>query len=245
MPADLPPRIDIIAETGSTNADLLARLAAGEPIAEGAWLIADRQSAGRGRQGRQWLDGPGNFMGSTVVRLSPHDPPPASLSFVAALAVYAAAAGRIARPSSLRLKWPNDILLSGAKFCGILLEREGDCAVVGVGVNLAGAPKLADRATVALSDLGTAPDRDLFAADLAASFATELERWRSYGTGPLFSRWQAAAHQVGTRLAVHDDKGGRVCGSYLGLAEDGALCLAVDDGTTRVIHAGDVMLETG
>lgn len=235
----------IVAQTGSTNADLLARIAAGEDLAEGTWLIADRQIAGRGRQGRQWLDGPGNFMGSTVVRLGGLDPSPASLSFVAALAVYGAAAGRIARPACLQLKWPNDILLSGAKFCGILLEREGDCAVVGIGVNLAGAPKLVDRATLALSDLGTAPDRDLFAADLAASFTTELERWRRYGTGPLFSRWQAAAHQSGTRLSVHDDKGVRVSGCYMGLAEDGALCLSLDDGTTRVFHAGDVMLEAG
>ena len=245
MSAELAAQFEIIAETGSTNADLLARLAAGEAVAEGHWLIADRQSAGRGRQGRRWLDGPGNFMGSTVVRLGAKDPAPASLSFVAALAVYGAAAGRIARPASLQLKWPNDIMLAGAKFCGILLEREGDHAVVGVGVNLAGAPKLADRATLALADLGTAPDRDLFAADLATAFATELERWRRYGTGPLFSRWQAAAHQVGTRLTVHDGKGAAISGSYLGLAEDGALCLALDDGTTRQIHAGDVMLEAG
>ncbi len=238
-------RFDIIAETGSTNSDLLARIAGGEAVAEGDWLIADRQSAGRGRQGRQWLDAPGNFMGSTMVRLTPNDPPPASLSFVAALAVYGATAGRIARPASLQLKWPNDIMLGGAKFCGILLECEGEHAVIGIGVNLAAAPRLPDRETLALSDIGVVPDRDLFAADLAASFATELERWRFYGTGPLFIRWQTAAHQPGTRLAVHGDKGVRISGTYMGLQEDGALCLALDDGTTRVIHAGDVMLEAG
>ena len=238
-------RIDLVAETGSTNADLLARLTAGEGLAEGYWLIANRQRAGRGRQGRQWLDAPGNFMGSTIVLLGPDDPPPASLSFLAALAVYGVAAGRIARPASLQLKWPNDILLSGVKFCGILLEREGHHAVIGIGVNLAEAPRLADRETLALAEFGPAPDRDLFAHDLAHAFAIELGRWRQYGTGPMFSRWQAAAHRPGTRLSVHAGSAERITGTYTGLADDGALRLRLDDGSLRTIHAGDVMLEAG
>ena len=61
--------IRIVPETGSTNADLLAALRQGEPLLEGDWLVADRQSAGRGRQGRGWFDGFGNFMGSTIVRI--------------------------------------------------------------------------------------------------------------------------------------------------------------------------------
>ena len=83
-------RLEIVRETGSTSADLLARLTGGERVEEGYWLVADAQSAGRGRHGRSWLDGLGNFMGSTAVRLLPLDPPPASLSFVAALALYEA-----------------------------------------------------------------------------------------------------------------------------------------------------------
>ncbi|MXO72279.1 biotin--[acetyl-CoA-carboxylase] ligase [Altererythrobacter buctensis] len=233
----------MVAETGSTNADLLTRLASGEALPEGFWLIADRQTAGRGRQGRPWLDAPGNFMGSTLVRLSPDDPPAASLSFVTALAVYACVSGQIAAPASLQLKWPNDVLLAGRKFCGILLEREGPFAVIGVGVNLAAAPPLADRSTLALAERGARPDRDLFAADLAARFAIELARWRKQGTGPMFSRWQAAAHPPGTRLSVHDGAGTRVAGTYDGLEPDGALRLVRDDGTLARIHAGDVSHE--
>lgn len=233
-------RFDTVAETGSTSADLVARLAVGELVPEGYWLIADRQAQGRGRQGRPWLDAPGNFMGSTVVRLDPAGPPPASLSFVAALAVYAAVSGKLAQPGALTLKWPNDVLLSGAKFCGILLERQGDQAVVGIGVNLAAAPRLSDRETLSMADKGVAPDRDLFAADLAQNFAVEVDRWRQYGTGPMFARWQAAAHAPGTPLSVHDAGGMRVSGRYDGLEADGALRLALDDGTTRIIHAGDV-----
>ncbi|MEO5707435.1 MAG: biotin--[acetyl-CoA-carboxylase] ligase [Alteraurantiacibacter sp.] len=233
-------RRDIVPETGSTSADMLARLAAGAALPEGYWLIADRQSEGRGRQGRRWLDAPGNFMGSTVVHLDPDDPPAGSLSFVAALAVYAAVSGQIATPSALQLKWPNDVLLAGTKFCGILLEREGGHAVIGIGVNLAAAPSVSGRKVLALGERGPRPDRDMFADNLAARFATELDRWRKQGTGPLFARWQTAAHPPGTRLTVHDGDGTAISGHYDGLEPDGALRLVLDDGTRRTIHAGDV-----
>jgi BirA family biotin operon repressor/biotin-[acetyl-CoA-carboxylase] ligase len=237
------PAIQTVRETGSTSADLLAGLAAGEPVREGAWLVADRQNAGRGRQGRGWLDGPGNFMGSTVVRLLPQDPAPASLSFVAALAVYEALLGHVAIPLALQLKWPNDVLLDGAKLAGILLERAGLAAVIGIGVNLAWAPSLPDRATGHLKRIVPAPDRDAFARDLAQSFDRELDRWLQFGLAPSLSRWLAAAHQPGASLAVHGADGARVAGTFDGLEPDGALRLRLADGSARVIHAGDVTLE--
>jgi BirA family transcriptional regulator, biotin operon repressor / biotin---[acetyl-CoA-carboxylase] ligase len=237
------PQIETIRETGSTSADLLARLAGGEPVQEGSWLVADRQNAGRGRQGRSWLDGPGNFMGSTAVRLLPQDPAPATLSFVAALAVYEALLGHVAAPLSLQLKWPNDVLLDGAKLAGILLERAGDAAVIGIGVNLAWSPDIAGRATGHLKRVGPAPDRDAFAHDLLVSFDRELDRWRQFGLEPILARWQAAAHPVGAPLAVHQADGSRIAGAFDGLEPDGALRLRLADGPVRVIHAGDVTLE--
>lgn len=242
--SDLSSRFEIVAETGSTNADLIARIARGEAVGENFWLIADRQLHGRGRQGREWIDGEGNFMGSTLVRLGPLDPPAASLSFLAAMALYEALLPHLARPQMLQLKWPNDVLLAGAKVAGILLERHKDNAIIGVGVNLATAPNLAERRTGALADAGALPARDAFAHDLAASFARELERWRHYGTDPLFTRWLSAAHPVGTPLAVHQQAGVTVAGIFDGLAPDGALRLRLDDGSSHVVHAGDVMLET-
>ncbi len=239
----MPPHIEIVRETGSTSADLLARLTAGEAVHEGTWLVADRQSAGRGRQGRSWLDGPGNFMGSTAVRLLPQDPAPASLSFVAALAVYEALLGHVATPQALQLKWPNDVLLSGAKLAGILLERTGDAAVIGVGVNLAWSPDLAGRPTGHLRTIGPAPDRDAFARDLVISFDRELDRWRQFGLEPILARWLAAAHPLGAPLAVHAADGSRIAGTFDGLDPDGALRLRLAEGTVRVIHAGDVSLE--
>ncbi len=234
--------IQTVSVTGSTNADLAARLAAGEPVSEGQWLVADRQDAGRGRQGRAWFDGAGNFMGSTVVHRHAGDPAPGTLSLVAGLAVHETVSPLIPPPLRALLKWPNDVMIGSAKLCGILLEGVGQAVVVGIGVNLAAAPNLPDRATIALSSFGPAPDRDLFAASLAANFDQELERWRTYGLGPLVSRWMAAGHPIGTPLLVGEPGEMAESGEFAGLADDGALQLRLGDGTTRVIHAGEVRL---
>ena len=219
------------------------RLARGECVQEGHWLVADRQSAGRGRQGRSWIDAPGNFMGSTAVRLNERDPAPATLSFVAALAVYETVLPNLANPSSLMLKWPNDVLLDGAKFCGLLLECEAERAVIGIGVNLAAAPPIADRKVKALSERGPAPTRNAFAEALALQMTLEVQRWREFGTGPIINRWKAAAHKQGTPISVHDACRKRQSGTYDGLDEHGALRLRLPDGTTHMVHAGDVLLE--
>jgi len=242
LPPDIDaPGITFVAETGSTNADLLAEIRAGHPREEGAWHVADRQNSGRGRHGRQWLDAPGNFMGSTLVRLRAGDPVATTLSLVAALAVYEVARTRLTDPSALICKWPNDVLLGGAKFCGILLEREGDNVVVGIGVNLAAAPQIEGRETRALG--ATERGRDAFARDLAAIFARELTRWREDGLQSLFPRWLERAHPVGTRLATHDAQGSSIEGTFSGLAADGSLQLALASGQTRVIAAGEVTME--
>ena len=234
--------IRTVAETGSTNTDLAVRLRGGERVSEGEWLVADRQFAGRGRQGRNWSDGAGNFMGSTVVRITPHDPAASTLSFVAALATYEAVLSHVSAPRALQLKWPNDLLLGGSKLSGILLERSGETAVIGIGVNLAAAPSSAERVAGHLAAMGPAPARDAFAGDLAASFDRELDRWRQFGLESLLARWLAAAHPVGSPLSVHAADGSRVTGTFDGLEVDGALRLRLADGSRRVIHAGDVIV---
>lgn len=238
-------QIETLAETGSTNTDLAARLRGGEAVAEGFWLLADRQSAGRGRQGRLWSDATGNFMGSTVVRMTGREPAPATLALVAGLAVYETVLPRMMLPAQLELKWPNDLLLAGAKLSGILLEREGDAVVVGIGVNLAKAPRIPGVNVVSLGQFGPAPDRDAFAADLAAHFAEEVVRWRTFGLDAVLARWCAAAHPEGTKLNVSGGGSERVEGCFAGLASDGALKLKLPDGAVRLIHAGDVSLIAG
>lgn len=240
--------IEVLPSTGSTNADLAARIAAGEAPGEGAWLVADRQTAGRGRLGRVWSDGQGNFMGSTMVRVCPADPLPATLALVAGLAVHGAVSSRLPPLAQAQLKWPNDLMIarSGgiwAKLAGILLERVGDLVVIGIGVNLRHAPPVPGREVIALSAFGPAPDRDLFAHDLAAAFAVELGLWRGFGLEHLIPRWLAVAHQPGTPLRVGDPGADvPIEGRFTGLAPDGALRLSLADGTTRIIHAGDIRL---
>jgi BirA family biotin operon repressor/biotin-[acetyl-CoA-carboxylase] ligase len=234
--------IESILETASTNGVLAARLTSGERVAEGHWLVADRQTAGRGRLGRVWSDGLGNYMGSTVVHLHASDPAATTLALVAGLAVQSAVSPYIPPPSYPLLKWPNDVLVAGAKLAGILLERMDDAVVVGIGVNISQAPQLPDRETAALSHFGPAPARDSFAQELACFFAAEVQRWRCFGLAWLIETWQAAAHQKGTPLTVNAADGSSLSGTFAGLAEDGALRLALPGGTTRIIHAGEVNL---
>ncbi len=232
--------IEVLKEAGSTNAELIARLNDGERVPEGHWIVADRQTAGRGRLGREWFDGAGNFMGSTAVHPAHGDPAPGTLALAAGLAVAEVAGRLLPDGHKPQLKWPNDVLVGAAKLSGILLERVGDTVVVGIGVNLRSAPHIGDRPAVALADFGTAPGRDAFAADLARQFDLELERWRSYGLGPIVARWQAAAHPVGTPLAVRGAGDRLVEGTFAGLSADGALLLRLGDGTTQTIHSGEV-----
>ena len=219
-------------------------------LAADYWLVSDRQSAGRGRQGRVWFDGAGNFMGSTAVRLRAGDPAPHTLALVAGLAVHEAVSAYVPPPLRVTLKWPNDAMIGSgegaAKLAGILLERVGDWVVVGVGVNLAVAPAVAGRETVALAQLGpqfgSGPDRDGFARVLAACFSAELARWRGAGLAPVISRWLSVGHPLGTPLRVGEPGGEAISGRFAGLDDDGALALTLPDGTTRAIHAGEVSL---
>ncbi len=234
--------IQFVPTTGSTNADLAARITAHERVAEGDWLVADRQTAGKGRQSRSWFDGAGNFMGSTAVWPAPSDPAPGTLALMAGLAVLEAVAPLVPPPQLPQLKWPNDLLIGAAKLCGVLLERVSDAVVIGIGVNLASAPQVEGRETAALSAFGPAPDRDTFAAVLARQFDLELDRWRSFGLEPLLRRWQAAAHLPGTPLLVGEPGETPLVGEFAGLAADGALQLRLADGTTRIVHAGEIRL---
>ena len=237
--------IRTLPETGSTNADLIQRLGAGEAVPEGEWLVADRQTAGRGRQGRAWFDGHGNFMGSTVVHPAPGDPSPASLALLCGLAVHEVVAPFVPPPHRALLKWPNDLMVGSAKLAGILLEGSGRSVVIGIGVNLARAPQVEGRETIALAAFGPAPERDHFAAALARQLDLELQRWRSFGLEPLIRRWLAAAHPEGTVLRVGEPGESALEGSFAGLTSNGALQLRLADGTTRIIHAGEVRLAGG
>jgi BirA family transcriptional regulator, biotin operon repressor / biotin---[acetyl-CoA-carboxylase] ligase len=216
--------IRTIPQTASTNEDVMALATAG--AGEGLWLRAEQQTGGRGRLGRGWVSPPGNLYVSTLIRLQSSDPAAATLGFVAAVALHEIAA-RYAPDSVVQIKWPNDVMANGAKLSGILLERTGDAVVVGIGVNMASHPELADRKTTCLAALtGTAPDPSIFLEELREAFQRHLSSWRGDGLHSFLHRWRAAAHSVGTALRVSLPEG-----------------TAIDaDGAVRVIHAGDVFL---
>ena len=221
--------------TGSTNDDVAALARSGAP--EGLWLRAERQTGGRGRQGRDWHAPPGNLHASTLVRLLPSDPPPPTLALAAAVALHGAVAA-YAPLHEVMIKWPNDILAEGAKLAGILLERADDAVVIGFGVNLAHHPEGLDRPVTGMRILtGNAPDPTAFLETLAESLARWIARWRGEGLARIRTAWMAAAHPVGTALSTEVGDG-----LFDGLDENGALRLRLADGRSRVIHAGDVFL---
>lgn len=218
-----------VAQTGSTNADLLELAQSG--VSEGLWLRAERQTGGRGRQGRVWLSPPGNLYASTLIRLRPGDPPAHTLALVAGVALHDCV-------SLGSLKWPNDLLIDGAKVAGILLERTEDAVVIGFGVNIAQAPAL-DRPTISLNHF----DHEMNAADLcirlAQALANRVTAWRA-NFDNIRADWLAVAHPDGTSLSVNLPDGTAVAGAFAGIADDGALRLRLASGAVRVIHAGDV-----
>ncbi len=227
-----------VAETGSTNADLL--ILAGEGAAEGSWLRAERQLAGRGREGRPWVSPAGNLYASTLVRLRQADPPAPSLALVAAVALEEAVGHFL--PGRARLKWPNDLLVGEAKLSGILLERAGDAVVIGFGVNIADHPDLPDRPTTSMTAQGAMVAPELLLDLLIDSVARWIGRWRGEGLAPVRARWLERAHPIGSPLTARLPDGGAVQGLFDGLDADGALILRLAGGERRVIHAGDVFL---
>ena len=208
-------------------------------MVEGDWLVALEQDAGRGRQGRHWVSADGNFFGSTLVALTPADPPAASLSLVAGLALIEAV-DLVAPERPTMLKWPNDLMLGNAKLGGILLERSGERVVAGFGVNLAAAPTLPDRETASL-DMKIGPQA--FGPLLAGSFARILAAWRGSEPEAFARAWLARAHPLGTRLTVHSGPDETVTGAFDGIEQDGALRLRSEADEEQIIRAGDVSLQ--
>ncbi|WP_140047384.1 biotin--[acetyl-CoA-carboxylase] ligase [Sphingomonas japonica] len=229
-----------VAETGSTNADLLALAQGG--VADGTWLRADVQSGGRGRLGRAWASPPGNLYASTIVRVLAGDPPAATLALVAAVALEEAVSAYLRANDDVKLKWPNDLIVGGKKLSGILLERADDAVVIGFGVNLAAHPALPDRPTTSLASHGIELSPEALLETLAEALARWLSRWRSEGLGPIRARWVARAHPTGSALSVRQPDGTTLEGLFDGLDQSGALMLRLADGSRHVMHAGDVFL---
>jgi len=219
--------------------------------AEGEVVIAETQSAGRGRLGRSFFSPPGvSFYGSIVLR---PDIPPArapQITLVAGLAV----AETVERHAGMRpgLKWPNDVRLGARKLCGILTEMECQAdrvlfVVCGPGINLNVAPgdfpaELREIATSVLAETGRVVDRAVFAADLFASFERAYDEFVAGGLRRLRERWQSYSVLDGQWVGV-EGSGGNLEGRVVGIDDEGALRLESGDGEVFRAIAGDVTIK--
>lgn len=254
-PAELAPhlrgswrRIEWRDELDSTQR--LARELARGGAEEGTTVIAERQTAGRGRLGRQWHSPPGlNLYCSVVLRpaLAPSAVP--CVALIAGLAVVDAV--RAVAGLAGTLKWPNDVLLDGRKVAGVLTEMEAEIervrfVIAGIGVNVNATdfpPELARKAT-SLGLAGARPvDRAAFTAGLLAALEGRYRRFLAAGFAAMRWEWEACSALTGKEVRVTAPEG-EVAGRVLGVDDDGALRLAGPRGEFRVV-AGEVTLPDG
>jgi BirA family biotin operon repressor/biotin-[acetyl-CoA-carboxylase] ligase len=243
-----PIRSVVLEEVGSTSTEAFKRAEAGErgPL----WVVARRQTQGRGRSGRSWGSEPGNLYASLLQTLA--CPPSAvhQLSLLAGVAVLDAirSAARGARIEGLRLKWPNDVLIGQAKCVGILPEcvsgADGQevTAVIGIGINLAWHPTDLGRPATHLAAHGVEVTTDAMLQELAMSMQRWIDAWQGgAGFAQVRAAWLERAGPVGETATV-DTGAERIGGSFLGLDADGALLLRDVHGLQRKVTYGDVTL---
>lgn len=232
-----------LAETGSTNDDAFAHAARHGRAAHGTVILADRQTAGRGRMGRTWHDAPGASVLASLLLIDRATDDAARLSLAAGVAVCEAIES--STPVRPRLRWPNDVFDNSRKLAGVLVERRTingfTATVVGVGINVAQQqtdfpPELADRATSLQTESALPVDRDAVARSLLAA----LHRW--FGDAPptaaplLLDEWRRRSDDIGTRVALVSD-GVSHTGRILDVQPDAALLFEKDDGRRLSLRA--------
>jgi BirA family biotin operon repressor/biotin-[acetyl-CoA-carboxylase] ligase len=233
------PRVECVAEIDSTNAELLRR-GASQP--DTAVLIADAQTAGRGRRGRAWRSPPGANLHLSIVRRLGL-PPRALGGLSLALGVASADALHVLGQAEVGLKWPNDLQARGRKLGGLLIELAADAVVIGLGLNLrmpAAIGAQIDQPWIDLATLGSRASREEVAAVLIEHWLVALDLYRSEGLGAFLARWDALDVLAGRDvrlLAGGEVVQGRACG----IAADGGLRVRVEHGE-RVFHSADVSL---
>jgi BirA family biotin operon repressor/biotin-[acetyl-CoA-carboxylase] ligase len=233
----------------STSEEAKRRAEAGErgPL----WIVAERQSEGRGRHGRIWESLPGNLTATLLVTLSMPAEEAARLSFVSALAVADLLDAYL--PGLAHFKWPNDILIRRRKIAGILLETSGARRAdappawlsIGIGVNLAAHPSKADFPATSLAAEGVpVPDLSSAVEALAGALDRRLQSFQEEGFPRLRALWLARAAGFGEPIRVrHGTETMR--GRFGGIDEGGALILEEGRGKKRILHTGDVFFGSG
>ncbi|MFL6145780.1 MAG: biotin--[acetyl-CoA-carboxylase] ligase [Labedaea sp.] len=242
--------LDVVASTGSTNADLVA--AAGSGAGDRTVLIAEQQTEGRGRRCRDWVSPPAAGIYLSLL-LRPEGVPAArlgTLAMVAGLALVRAV-GEAAGVAST-LKWPNDLLIGDAKCAGVLSEAvAGGGVVVGIGLNVAPLPVevppgAGGLPATSLADSGAhTTDRTVLAAALLTAFAQLESAWRASGgdldPAGLLAAYRTACSTLGRRVRVELPDGVELAGTAAEVAPNGELVIRTDDGARTTVSAGDVV----
>jgi BirA family biotin operon repressor/biotin-[acetyl-CoA-carboxylase] ligase len=248
MPAFFAP-VEVLASVPTTMARAAELAAAGAP--EGATVVADQQTEGRGRLGRAWLAPPGTSLLLSVV-LRPALPREAAWLVVAAAGVALADAVDAVAPSPLqaRLKWPNDLELGGRKAAGLLAEAHLDggrlgSVLLGMGVNVTQGvedlpPEVAGRATSVALAAGATVDRAGLLGAWGERFAVGYRRLAGGAPGPLLAAYRERLATIGRRVRAERVGAEPVVGTAVDLTEVGGLVVRTDAGARVAVLAGDV-----
>jgi BirA family biotin operon repressor/biotin-[acetyl-CoA-carboxylase] ligase len=241
--------IDVVASTGSTNADLRQRLYQPDPSQGPLLLAAEAQTAGRGRAGRSWLAAPGDSLCFSLAW--PLRGPTARLVGLP-LAIGVALAETLREAGyPVALKWPNDLLLDGEKLGGILVEivaQRADAAgpqwvVIGIGLNVHASPVRDAGIGHRVAALGENIDRNALLASLADALVQAMQQFDSQGLAPFIDRWQRWHAFAGLPVAIFDQ--GRLLHQGVARGIDASGCLLLEGASgTLAIAAGDVSLRT-
>jgi BirA family transcriptional regulator, biotin operon repressor / biotin---[acetyl-CoA-carboxylase] ligase len=249
-PGGLWRSVEVTAVTGSTNADLLARAADGEP--EGVVLVAEQQSAGRGRLGRAWVAPPRAALTFSAL-LRPAAVPRARLGWLPLLAgVAVAAAVRAVARVDAQLKWPNDVLAGPGKLAGILGEASGAAVVVGIGVNVSTGPGElpppgpgALAATSLYLEGAASLDRTALLAEILAGLERRYQAWgQVFGDSErsgLRAEYTGLCATLGRRVRVELPGGRPLDGLAAGVDADGRLLVSVPPDADLPVAAGDIV----
>lgn len=230
-------------EIDSTNEE--ARRRATQIGFTAQWIAARRQSAGRGRLGRNWVSPEGNLYTTALFRWTGALRDMTRIPFAAALAV-ADTVGELAPTSDPKLKWPNDVRCKGRKVSGILVEsgeaHETRWIAVGMGINVVSAPVGVGQETVSIAHLrgDTAVDASMVLEGLRAAFSKRLKDTQTSFESTR-KNWLARAEGLGSRIRVNVN-GEYKEGLFKDMGPDGALLLQLHNGDIQTIRAGDVEL---
>jgi BirA family biotin operon repressor/biotin-[acetyl-CoA-carboxylase] ligase len=252
--------IEVVAETGSTNADLAAAARAGAP--EGSVLVAEAQTAGKGRQGRVWTAPPRSGLTFSML-LRPTVPAARQtwLPLLTGVAVAAALERVTARadagdfgsaaagsgPLRPALKWPNDVLAGDRKLGGILVERSGDAVIVGVGLNVSLRPDELPipSATSLVIERSAVTDRGMLLRAILREFERRHDGWRDAGGDPdrsgLRTAYRSACGTLGREVRIELPDGRVLTGTATDVDGGGRLLVRTADGGEEAFSAGDVV----